>query len=97
VAGYRLTQEAHADLVGIALYTAERWGDRQEEIYIARLYQRFAALAENPTLGRVCDDVRPGLQRVQEGSHMVFFERDGSEVLIIRVLHQSMLPEKHLR
>lgn len=97
MAGYRLTQEAHADLVGIALYTAERWGDRQEEIYIARLYERFAALAENPTLGRACDDVRPGLQRIQKGSHMVFFERHATEVLIIRVLHQSMLPEKHLR
>jgi toxin ParE1/3/4 len=95
VAGYYLSEEAHADLVGIALYTAERWGDRQEEIYIGRLYERFAALAENPTVGRACDDVRPGLRRVQEGSHVVFFERAGTELLIVRVLHQSMLPEKH--
>jgi len=27
VAGYYLSEEAHADLVGIAVYTAERWGD----------------------------------------------------------------------
>lgn len=96
MAGYRLTAEAHADLVEIAIYTAERWGDRQEEIYVGRLYERFAALAEDPALGKTCGDIRPGLRRVREGSHVVFFERTGGGALIVRVLHQSMLPEKHL-
>lgn len=95
MAGYRLTEEAHADLVDIALYTAERWGDKQEGIYIGRLYSRFAALAENPALGKACDDIRPGLRRAREGSHVVFFEGAANAVLIVRVLHQSMLPEKH--
>jgi len=91
MAGYRLTVEAHSDLVEIALYTQDRWGERQEEAYISQLYDRFAALSDNPLLGRPCDDVRPGLRRVEEGSHVVFFERDGDEVLVVRVLHERML------
>jgi plasmid stabilization system protein ParE len=66
VAGYHLSEDAHADLVGIALYIVERGATGRKRLYIGRLYEGFAALAEDPALGRACDDVRACLRRVQE-------------------------------
>jgi toxin ParE1/3/4 len=97
VAGYYLTDEAHADLVDIADHTFERWGEQQEEKYIGELYRRFAEVAANINLGRACDELRNGLRRIGQGSHVVYFRTVGEEVEIVRVLHEKMLPEKHFK
>jgi plasmid stabilization system protein ParE len=34
--------------------------------------------------------------RVEHGRHVVFYRRKEYGIRIIRVLHQSMLPDKHL-
>jgi toxin ParE1/3/4 len=95
VAGFYLTEDARADLVNIALYTFEHWGGDQERDYIAALYTRFATIAEKPTRGKPSDDILPGLRRIRQGSHVVYFRMVGEEVEIARVLHKRMLPENH--
>jgi toxin ParE1/3/4 len=97
VAGYYLTAAAHADLVDIADRTFERWGEHQEHKYIGDLYRRFADLAANLNLGRACDEIRQGLRRIGQGSHVVYFRAAGEELEIVRVLHERMLPEKHFK
>jgi toxin ParE1/3/4 len=52
-------------------------------------------LAGNPASGRLCDDVRPGLRRLEHGKHVVFYRREPREIIITRILHQRMLPERH--
>jgi toxin ParE1/3/4 len=52
-------------------------------------------LAGNPALGRSCDDVRRGLRRMECGRHVVFYRQDAGGILVSRILHQSMLPERH--
>jgi toxin ParE1/3/4 len=54
-------------------------------------------VADNPALGKACDELFPGLRRIPEGSHVVYFREVGGEVEILRVLHERMLPERHLR
>jgi hypothetical protein len=40
---------------------------------------------------------RPEYLRTEQGKHVVFFRRDASgETLIVRILHERMLPELHL-
>ena len=53
-------------------------------------------LADNPALGRTCDDVRPGLRRMESGRHVVFYREDAGGILVSRILHQRMLPERHV-
>ena len=48
-----------------------------------------------PTLGRPCDDIRAGLWRIEQGSHVIFFRRRSNGILVCRILHQRMLPEHH--
>jgi toxin ParE1/3/4 len=51
-------------------------------------------LADNPRLGRVSDDVRPGLRRMEHGRHVVFYREVAGGILVSRILHQRMLPER---
>ena len=50
-------------------------------------------LADNPALGRACNDVRPGLRRMECGRHVVFYREGAGGILVSRILHQRMLPE----
>jgi toxin ParE1/3/4 len=52
-------------------------------------------LADNPALGRTCDDVRSGLRRLEHGKHVVFYREERGGILVSRILHQSMLPDRH--
>jgi len=36
----------------------------------------------------------PGLRRMKQGKHVVFYREEPGGILISRILHQSMLPEK---
>jgi plasmid stabilization system protein ParE len=47
-------------------------------------------------LGRAYAPIPP-YWRFEHASHVVFFRReDGGDVVIVRVLHERMLPELHL-
>ena len=95
MAALRFSRYAEADLLDIGNYTLRTWGKTQAASYLDELELCCRMLADNPALGRLCDEVRPGLRRHEHGKHVVFYcwERDG--ILVSRILHQRMLPEKH--
>jgi toxin ParE1/3/4 len=96
VSTFRVSGEAEADLDGILAYTTGTWGWRQTDQYIAKLEDGFDLLAQNPSIGRACESIRAGMRRFEIGKHVVFYLPDPGGVLIVRVLHQQMLPAKHL-
>jgi toxin ParE1/3/4 len=61
VARFRFSRRAEADLLSIGDYTLRSWGKAQAAHYIGELQVCCQTLADNPALGRLCDDVRPGL------------------------------------
>ena len=95
MSGFRFSRLAEADLVSIGDYTLRTWGEAQADRYITELEDCCKRLAGNPGLGRRCDHVRPGLRRMERGSHVVFYRQQPDGVLIVRLLHRSMLPERH--
>jgi toxin ParE1/3/4 len=95
VAAFRFSRRAEADLVRIAEYSLRSWGETQAARYLGEMEKCCPTLADNPALGRPCDDVRPGLRRLEHGKHVVFYRRQLSGILVIRILHQRMLPESH--
>jgi toxin ParE1/3/4 len=50
-------------------------------------------LADNPAFGRACDEVRPGLWRMGQGRHVVFYREEPGGFVISHILHGRMLPE----
>lgn len=85
---------AEGDLLRIADYTLRTWGVDQMVRYLDDLEACCRMLADQPALGRPCDDVRPGLRRMERGRHVVFYRADAEGILVSRILHQRMLPER---
>lgn len=95
-ARFRVRKKAKADLRGIGRYTRKRWDRDQSNRYLGELDACFHRLADMPALGRPYAPIPPYL-RYEQGSHVVFFRRELSgDVVIVRVLHERMLPELHL-
>ena len=96
MAAFRFSRRAEADLLSIADYTLRTWGEAQADRYIGELETCCQMLADNPRLGRPCDEVRPGLRRMEYGKHVVFYRpRKAGGILLVRILHQRILPERH--
>jgi len=61
VAAFRFSRRAEADLLSIGDYTLRTWGKAQATRYLGELEVCCQTLSDNPTLGRLCDEVRPAV------------------------------------
>ena len=95
MATFRFSRRAEAALLGIAEYTLRTWGKDQTALYLNELEACCRRLADSPALGRACDEIRPGLHRLEHGKHVVFFRQERGGILVSRILHEGMLPERH--
>jgi toxin ParE1/3/4 len=93
---FELAEQALFDLMAIADYTAERWGKTQALTYLDALEVRLAALARQPLLGRQRDDLADGLLSFPFESHVIFYTRTASGIMVIRVLHKRQDPHRHI-
>lgn len=91
----RYSLRAKSDLLNIGRYTLRTWGETQTSRYLDALERCAGMLARNPALGRKCDWIRPGLYRLESGRHVLFYRRRPGGILIVRILHQSMQPDRH--
>ena len=96
MAQVRISVEAEADIDQIAAHTTNTWGWRQTNQYLAKLEDGFDLLAQNPSIGRSCDSIRAGIRRFEIGRHVVFYLPESGGVLVVRVLHQRMLPNNYV-
>ncbi|AMG02451.1 type II toxin-antitoxin system RelE/ParE family toxin [Vibrio mimicus] len=88
---FTLTISAKNDLKDVAIFTARRWGKEQRNIYLKQFDDSFWLLAENPDIGKGCDEIRNGYRKFPQGSHVIFYQQTGSQqIQIIRILHKSM-------
>ena len=94
MATVRFSRSAKADLLGIGAYTLQTWGAAHAERYLNTLEGCAKLLAGNPSIGRRCYWIRPGLYRFEKGRHVFFYRQEADGILVSRILHQSMLPEQ---
>lgn len=93
---YKLRQAALGDLKSIGRYTLKHHGKIQRDKYLTRLKERFVLLGENPHFGRPRDDIKTGYHCSDCGKHVVFYRIQKEHVEIVAILHESMMPERHL-
>jgi len=96
MSAYVLSPRAREDLREIWRYAAERWDIDRANRYIRELHRAFNTIADDPRRGRPCDHLRAGYRKFPASAHMLFFRVAGNEIVIMRVLHQSMDFERHL-
>lgn len=94
---YLLSADAEIDLYEIAEYSRLTWGPDRAAEYVKELRDACRELGSTPHVGRTCFDVQPGLWRYVQGSHAIFYViQKGGDVFVVRILHQRMLPDRHL-
>ena len=96
MAAFRFSHRAEADLLSIGRYTLRTWGKAQAARYVGELEVCCQTLSDKPALGRLCDEIRPGLRRLEHGKHVVFYREERAGILVSRILHQRMLPDRHI-
>ena len=89
------TAEAESDLDTIGAYTEKVWGAAQCDRYIDMLQQTIERLL--PEANYLPEHPHhPGLFRFHAERHYIYFTRSEGSLTVVRILHDSMLPERHL-
>ena len=88
---FTLTGKAKSDLRDIDHFTQKRWGREQRNKYLATLDESFRRLAENPSIGKDCSEIKKGYQKFPTGSHVIYYRcPENVPLQIVRILHESM-------
>ncbi len=93
----RISGPAKRDLEWIGEYTGAEWGAAQKRKYLGQIKDGFKAVRNTPGIGTRRDDIHKGLRAHPVRKHVIFYRVTRTELAIVRVLHQSMTPELHLR
>ena len=94
---YKLSTLAQTHLRKIKSYTVTNFSDMQWHEYRGTLLSGFQMLAENSDVGRSCNDLYPNGFYFPIGKHTAYFTKEEGLILIVAVLGQSQLPQKHVR
>ena len=84
-----LSRRAKEDLLEIWEFIADH-DEVAADRYIDHLRDRASELLDFPELGRVRDEIQPGVRSLLARNHLLFYKREGQEVQILRILHGSM-------
>ncbi len=98
MSGYVLTEYSRDDLLEIRHYTCREWGNQQSTHYLEKLKKTLSLLSEMPFMGKACqDDLALDIYRLPFNNHMIYYSPiSNNQVMIVAVLHQKMLPQKHI-
>jgi toxin ParE1/3/4 len=92
---YRLRPLAQADLEGIWIYSFEHWSTVQADEYLRGIRSALDELVAGHKRGSVMGD-KGSYLRFAVGSHAIFYQERVDHLDIVRILHQSMDPRRHL-
>ena len=93
---YIILPRAQAEMRQIWSFSFSHWGKAQADRYLGSIEARFAAIAENPKMGRPYGKRRSGHFKALVGSHAVIYQVSSEEIVIVRVLHQRMKTPRRL-
>ena len=93
---YKLTPEAENDLIEIYVYGFQKFGESQAEKYFSELEDCFQLLSETPLISRECEEFSPPVRIHHHGRHLVIYMIQDGQILIVRILHDSMDIQQHL-
>ena len=94
---YKLSNKAEQDLRLIYRYTQLNFGTIQADTYLTGLDETLELIANSPAIAQKVDDIRNGYQRYLFQEHAIYFFKKSTHIFIVRVLHQQMKVQLHLR
>ena len=93
---YQLTDEADRDVEEVLAYSVNSFGVAQTERYFEALKECIELLADNPNMGHSAEEILPEYLRFPYESHIIFYKKLSASILVVRILHERMDPERHV-
>jgi len=93
---YKISGKAEIDLTKMYEYGIEMFGLKQAQTYLLGMHDIFQVLSNNINLGRDASEFVLSLKRFSYKSHTIFYLATDLDLLIVRVLNQSMDYENNL-
>ena len=93
---YKLTPDAENDIIEIYGYGFRTFGETQTEKYFSELEDSFQFLSETPLICRERTEFIPSVRIHHHGRHLVIYLIQDDQILIVRILHDSMDIQQHL-
>lgn len=93
---YKLRPEAKKDLGSIWKSTVKKWGVDQAKAYHHKLTEAFEFLTHHPHAFPEQKQYDPPIRFYHKSPHIIIYTASGNEVVIIRILHESMELDKCL-
>ncbi len=91
-----LSPLAEDDFSDILLYTWQRWGERQRDVYAEKLDSALKNLSHFPHLGIGRDDLFSGCRVFTMEKHSFFYRITKNQTIeIVRILSTRMDPKHH--
>lgn len=87
---FKLSVKARAEIKKIFRYSFQQFGENQAVKYKASLNECFQMLADNPNIGRECNDIRDGYFRHEHQSHVIFYTQRSNDIFIATIIHDRM-------
>lgn len=85
---HRLASQVEFELDDIWYYVARESGSIEiADRLIDSITDRFFLLANHPYVGRLREDLRPGLRSFPVGQYVIIYRIEDTVVLILHVLH----------
>ena len=89
----KISIPAKKDLQSVRSYTLKTWGKAQVPAYIAEIKAKFNNLRDTPGMGTNRSN---GLRSHPVGKHIIYYRYTTQQLIVVRVLHQSMDAKQHL-
>jgi toxin ParE1/3/4 len=83
---FRLTEPAIQDIEQIADYIAQQSGVDQADRFLSKLNDKLAKIVRFPKLGRVRDEILPGMRSLSMDQYLILYMLIGGDVEIFRVV-----------
>ena len=94
---YKLSKEADNDLLDLYLYGFKNFGEAQAEKYYFELEDCINLLTETPLICRERTEFTPAVRIHHHGKHLLIYLIQTDHILIVRILHDSMDLQRHLK
>lgn len=82
----RLSDQAKEDLVGLWEYIAQENPTAADRL-LQKLVAQYKSLAENPGLGRLREELRPGLRSFSVGNYLILYHPIPEGIAVFRIIH----------
>ena len=90
------TAAAERDLIDIAAFSSERFGDGQASKYQKAMAEAFKLIAQFPQIGVDVSDIKPDARRHVHASHAIYYRLRDESVIVLRILGQGQDPTSEL-